>query len=157
MSKKFILPVLSVVVLGGGYLALTHKVYADTTNSLPPMIQKLAEHFNLNQSDVQTFMSDQRQQMQEQRQEEVKSKLDDAVTNGAITQDQENMLITKMDEMKQQRDDAKNLSFDEKRQAMQSIGDEFHTWASDNGIDLNALNLMQEHHGMHEHGFESTD
>ena len=40
---------------------------------------------------------------------------------------------------------------------MQSIGDEFHTWASDNGIDLNALNLMQEHHGMHEYGFESTD
>jgi len=122
--KKIILP-----SLGLGALILTgtlgvHSVRAADTNTNPPIIQLLAEKFGLNQDDVAQVFDQERQQQQQRMQVDRETHLEQAVTDGVITEDQRQLILQHQEEMAQQRE--------EHRQQQQQ-------WAEDNGIDMDAL------------------
>lgn len=89
----------------------------------------------------------------EQRQEQRTERLQTLVANGTLSEDQRVALEAKHEEMHAKRDELKNqdLSREEMREKMQSSRDEFKTWATGQGIDLDAIHPEggpgQEHRG----------
>lgn len=106
-------------------------VFAQTSSAGSPnltLAEKLAVRFNLKQDDVNTFLSqtreEHRQEMQVKRQVKASDNLDKAVKDGVITTDQKQKILNKQSEMQKQRD--------QQRTEMQK-------WATDNGIDFSKL------------------
>jgi len=122
--KKLLIPVLAFSVLLAGSTVLATTAKADDLDNRPPFIQKLAERFNLNQDEVDSFFQEQRQQHQQQMQEQKEQKLQQAVDDGVITAAQKEAITAKHQEKMGNRQ--------ENRQEMQQ-------WFEDQGIDHQAL------------------
>ena len=98
MTKKLLI---TLIVLGGlvsaGYFG-AGAIFADDNNPHDTLITRIAQKFNLNENDVEAvFQSvrDERQAEMKKRQEE---RLNDAVSDGVITEEQKNAILTKMQE-----------------------------------------------------------
>ncbi len=139
MNKKLLVTLLGVAVLALVATVGLKTVRADdSTTNYPPLIQKLAEKFNLNQDEVQGVFNDMQQERLQTMQQLREQKLEQAVTDGVITNDQKQALLTKWSEMEQARE--------KQRQEMQ-------TWFQQQGIDQTKLTpyLGFGHHGGFEH------
>jgi hypothetical protein len=103
-------------------------VTADTNATTPSKLaQAIASKFNLNATDVQNVITQQHQQTQADRQMQMKSKLDQAVKDGKLTQDQENTLLQKLESMHQN------------EQNMRSAHQDLRQWMQNNKIDLRSI------------------
>lgn len=124
LSKKILVPVTTLVVLVTAGLIGTKIIKADENNTYPPIVQKLAERFNLNENDVKKVFDEERQQHQEDRKAQLEEGLDKAVADGVITEEQKQLLLDREQNMQQVRE--------QNREEMDS-------WFQDNGIDQNKL------------------
>jgi len=115
------------------------KAQSDEAGGYPPFIQKLAEKFNLNVSDVKAFFDENRPAKMEPG-KNFEAKLDEAVTDGELTAEQKALILAKRDEIKSQmqanRDANKDLSKEQRKAAMEAKRIELETWAKANNIDL---------------------
>ena len=98
------------------------------------MEKKLAEKFGLNQDEVKKFFEEQHLANQAEREAEIKTRLDQAVKDGKITQAQEDALIAKQKEMHDFMATLKDKTEDERHAAMKTKMQEMKTWATDNNI-----------------------
>ena len=94
-----------------------------------PIIQKLADKFNLNIDEVKEFF-------EENRTERIQEKL----TKSGLTEEQIESLRAKKEELREEWGLLKDLSPEERRAKMQEIKEEMKSWAEENGIDSGALN-----------------
>lgn len=148
MNKKYflyaIVPVLTLVAVGSVY---ANSVAGQDNNPMNSLVNAIAEKFNLNVSDVQQVFDEHRQEMQAQRQEQMAEKqsemqqkfeerLNQAVTDGKLTQEQANLIIAKKAELEAQRQNLQNGTPEENKEAMQEHRDELKQWAEDNNIPL---------------------
>jgi hypothetical protein len=113
-KKKLIIPVAALVALAG-ISAYSLKASADERGSRN-MSQEIAEKFNLNQDEVDSFFSEKREQRREENQSRMEENLSQAVLDGKITEDQKNALIEKREEMQANREDMSNLSREERQE-----------------------------------------
>jgi hypothetical protein len=81
------------------------------------------------------------EQKMAQRQEKRTERLQALVADGTLSEDQKAALEAKHEEMHALRDElrSQNLTRDEMHERMQSSRDEFKAWATDQGIDLDAI------------------
>lgn len=135
-TKKILIPTLVFSALLIGATVYSTKVRADdiATNT-SPLIKKLTERFNLNKDDVDVFMEEVKQERQQQRQQEVGDRLQQAVDDGVITSEQKDAISVKHQEIEGQR---------------QKNRDEMDQWFADQGIDHDAISkyLRPEDRGM---------
>lgn len=149
---------------------------AATSNSTDPqqsIIDKLATKFNLNKADVQKVFDEDRSAHEAARSAEVKTKLDQLVKDGKITQAQEDKLIAKAKELQStheaNREKFKSMTEDERKSAMKSERDSLKQWLSDNGLTEEygrylmgrgggpkGMGMGDEHHHMGPGGPNST-
>lgn len=121
---------------------------AKTGNDQTTLIQKLAERFNLNSGDVQKvfdeFQQEKRQNMQQEMATRYKEKLDKMVSDGKLTQGQEDAILAKKDELQKKYEELRGLALtvDERNAKMKEIQDELKQWTKDNGIDLKLANMF---------------
>jgi polyhydroxyalkanoate synthesis regulator phasin len=152
-NKKVLLTALALagaVTVGG--VALTSSVQAASDDATHPLVQQLAERFNLNPDDVEQFMQDHREQRRAERHARMEEHLTEAVTNGTITEAQKQALLAKKEEMRAQHEAIKDLPQDERRDAHRQLREEMKEWAESQGIDLQSL--MEDHGGKRkDHGF----
>jgi len=87
------------IVLGYG----TVKAYEGNPEEYPPVVQKLVERFGLNEDEVKAVFDEVRTERQAQRQAEREERLDQAVADGVISEEQKNSLQAKWEEHKQAR------------------------------------------------------
>lgn len=107
------------------------------------LAERLVSRFNLNKDDVQKVFEENRTAMQTQRRSEVEERLDQAVSEGKLTEDQKNALLSKMDEMRAKRESlSSDLSREERRAKMAEYREEMQNWSKDNGIDFQALGVF---------------
>lgn len=144
MNKKSLMVAAAITTLGiGGAMGMQGVVNAATgTSSSDPMsslVDKIADKFNLNKDDVQAVFDAQRTEMEAQRAQEVKDRIDQAVKDGKITQDQANKITAKLQEMRANRDAMKDKTAEERQRTRQEKRDDMKQWAQDNGISLDAL------------------
>lgn len=148
MNKKYlaylVMPLLAATIGGA---VLVSSVSADTTtsgqNPMTNLVNKIAEKFNLNPSDVQQVFDDQRAQMQDQMNQKYQDRISQAISDGKLTQEQADKIIAKKTELESERQDFKadleGKTKEEMRDAMKTQMDSLKQWASDNNISMEYL------------------
>ncbi len=110
-----------------------------STGTGTTLVQMIAQKFNLNQSDVQAVFDQYRQDQQTQHQDRIKTRLDQAVTAGKITTDQETLILNKLQETAAGRAafmaSLQGMTPTDRKAALQKAHQNFLDWATANGID----------------------
>jgi|SRR3989344_5415013 len=123
-KKKILLPLLGLATLIVAGAFAVNTVKADEVTDFPPFIEKLVERFNLNESDVQTFFDEQRVEHHQAMLQNREERLNQAVSDGVITEAQKEALTNKWEEMQQER---------------QLHREEMQKWFEEQGIDTEVL------------------
>jgi hypothetical protein len=134
MKKKKVLlfSLLTFFILGTAAFFGVRQVVAEVSSgSYPTIVQNIANKFGLSPVDVQQVFTDTRKQ-------EVSDRLEKAVQNGKITEDQKNQILSKQDEInsKVQEINNKQLTQQERMDDMVSLRTDLEKWATDNNIPL---------------------
>jgi len=134
-NKKIWIPVLTIIVAGSVLFGTTTAVFAQTGKTpFGGLAQALATKFNLNQADVQSFLTT---YMQQNRQQGQKNRYDQLVSQGKITSAQETAILSELATLKGQTDPGsmKNMTQAQRQQAFQTQKDTLTAWAKAQGID----------------------
>jgi polyhydroxyalkanoate synthesis regulator phasin len=157
MRKKLIIAVSAIAaagIIGASTLGIASA--ATSNNSGQSIVDKIAQKFNLNKTDVQKVFDENRQEHQAARQQKQADKIAQAVKDGKITQAQADQLTAKLTELQTFRDSLKGKAPAEQRAAMQTKMTELHQWLVDNKIPTN-LSGPGGHMGMHRGGAPDAD
>lgn len=103
-------------------------------DSTQGIVEKIASKFNLNKDDVQKIFDEDRAEHEANREAKMQERLDIAVSEGKLTQDQADKLLAKQKEMKTFMESLKDKTAEERRSAMDAKRDEFKQWLKDNNI-----------------------
>ncbi len=114
-----------------------------STDPMSSLVEKLATTFKLDKTNVQEVFDAQRTEMNAQREQEQKERLQKLVDNKTITVAQKTAIEAKLAEMKKEReankDSFKDLSETERKTRMDAKRTELETWAKAQGLDLAKL------------------
>lgn len=124
MNKKVLIPTLGLAALVVAGILGVSAVRADENGTYPPMIESLVERFGLNEDEVKTFFDEQRQERQRQMEQAREERLNQAVADGVITEEQKQALQGKWEEMRTKREQHR---------------EEMRQWMEDSGIDFEKL------------------
>ncbi|MFA6189938.1 MAG: hypothetical protein WC711_00260 [Candidatus Staskawiczbacteria bacterium] len=140
-NKYFRYATIGAVTLATLGIIAVGTVSAATTTQNSPMsnlVSAIAQRFNLNSSDVQKVFDDQQIQMHSQMVQKNTDKVNEAVANGKITQDQANKILAKRAELEAQRvafrASLEGKTKTEIQTAMKAHRDTLLQWAKDNNI-----------------------
>lgn len=131
ISNKALVAAAASVAATGLITATAMAATSASSDTYPPIVQKLADKFNLNPADVKSVFDQNRQDNKADRQQKLKATLDQAVKDGKLTQDQADKLLAKL---KSLRDEFKSQNHQDRRQNHQQLHDVLEQWAKDNGI-----------------------
>lgn len=103
------------------------------------IVQRIAERFGLNESDVQSVFDQNHQERQAQRQDRMEERLTQLVAEGKLNESQKQAILSKMQELANQKqsqmDNFRNMTRQERLTEMQKKHDEVKSWADSLGID----------------------
>lgn len=133
--------IIATLGLGGAAMAAT----STDTNPQDSLAQKIADKFHLNKSDVQTVIDQNHQDRQAKHEQMLKDRLDQAVKDGKLTQDQETKLLA---ELKTLHDETKTDNQADRHANRKAMHDKLDQWSKDNGIDLSKV--MPQPDGPHD-------
>ncbi len=150
MKNKILLTLAAATVLGAG-LFTSRQVFAQETeqsagNQMTSLVQRIAQKFNLQESEVQAVFDQERQEHQAQRQAAAEARLTQLVTDGKITEAQKQLIVAKQKELQEKRhsqmDSMKTMTQEERHSAMETERQSLEDWAKQNGIDVQYLMMM---------------
>ena len=127
MQKMIVPTVVMMALLAVGIYGVS-QVSADDLSSYPPIVERLADKFGLNVADVEEVFIQERSEHHEMMRQTIEERLNQAVADGKITEEQKNALLAKRDEMQADREAER----EEHRAKMQK-------WFEDQGIDPEVL------------------
>lgn len=150
MNKRIIFSAIA-LALTAAVLVKSNSVLALDTGDQQTLVQRLAEKFSLNTEDVQAVFDEVSQERRTQMKADYETRLSQLVTDGKISENQKQLILTKHQEIETQmqadRAEWQNLSADERRARMEARHKELQEWASQNGLD--DAYLMVGHMRMH--------
>lgn len=156
MASKKSLIVAGIVTSSMGLtaLAVPHMASAaesTDSNNKTSIVDKIADKFNLNKDEVQQVFDQDRQAHEAEHKAHLEERLTQAVTDGKITADQKQAILTKIEEMQKQReankDKFKSMSAEERKNAMEQKRADLEDWAKQNTIPLEYLLPAGPGHG----------
>jgi hypothetical protein len=118
-----------------GYVGATDA----TDTSLPPMVEGLAEKFNLDKEEVTAYLETEREERQATREADFTKALDEAVASGKLTEAQKTALVAKHEELQAKREALRGSTGTDKREAMQALRAEMDAFLEEQGIDEDIL------------------
>jgi len=146
MSKKYFLYaiVLSLVLTSIGVAAYASQTQETGFMNGNGIVARIAQKFNLSESDVQSVFSQHNTEMKANFQQKVEDKLTQAVTDGKLTQAQMDLILAKKAELQAQMPTINHSPADrEVRQAeAKARQDALKQWTTDNGIPEKYLSLI---------------
>src|SRR5260370_349922 len=102
MTKKSMITVAAVSVLCGGLVVAT-SAFAQTSangqNSVPSLVQEIADKFHLNTNDVQSVFKQHQQEIMTKREANYEKYLQNLVSTGKINDEQEQLILSKHKEL----------------------------------------------------------
>jgi hypothetical protein len=154
MNKKVLLPTVALTVLAATGYGVSFANAQEIDDQPVTLIQRIANRFNLNQDEVEQTFQEHKQYMGERLRQGYIQKLDQAVIDGLLTQDQKNALLAKKEEMRESYN-YEDLTKEEILAQKKEHHEKFETWAEDEGIDLDALGFDKGmgKHGMKKHAY----
>ena len=144
MKRTIVLPVAALALMA--MLAYgVGQVKADDQYKNHPLVQFIAERFDLDEEEVLSAMEDFQEQQHEEMGVQFENRLTQAVLDGKITEDQREMILQKYEEMRVERESSwaalREMSLEERRDEIMARHEELRSWAEENGIDLSYFNL----------------
>jgi hypothetical protein len=132
LNKKIVVYVVAGMALAGLSAFGVRSVYAQGfVNGYPAVVQKIADKFHLNLSDVQAVFNQDRQDRESQMQTRFTGELDQAVSQGKLTAAQKQLILDKRQELQTARQaDVANWK---------KLTQDLKSWAAANNIDLKYL------------------
>ncbi|MDD2732258.1 MAG: hypothetical protein PHI53_03645 [Candidatus Pacebacteria bacterium] len=139
MKKKYFYLILSLAAFAViGSVSAASSNYGPSASHMDNLINAVAEKFNLNKSDVQVVFNqvfeEQRTKMKERQEQIFTERINQAVIDGKLTQEQADKITAKRAELEAQREDFKDMTGEELKTAMKEQADSLKQWASDNNI-----------------------
>lgn len=140
--------IVSVLFLGAFIFAGAYGIksvfafYGNGSDFHNQMAQKFSQRFNLDQKEVESFLNENFQERQKERQTYQENRLGQLVLDGKITQEQKEVILKKMEEMKKESETIANLSWEEQKIAREKHQAEMESWAKKNGIGLDQIMPM---------------
>jgi hypothetical protein len=104
MNKKLLLLGLGLAVLTGWGWYGTRSARAEEAGFSPSIVERLAERFGLNESEVEGVFDEERQARWEEMREVRENSLEQAVGDGVITLKQKQALLAKFGQMQEERE-----------------------------------------------------
>jgi len=129
------IPVVFVGVLVAGAIS----VQAEDASNYPPILQRIADRFNLNVDEVEGVVNEVRQEHNQNMEARFEGRL------GDLSEEQREVVLAKMEEMREGWAGLKDFSPEERCIQMQERKEEMTTWAEENGINLG--DLKESHKG----------
>ena len=117
-------------------LAGLNTISAATSSDGSSLIENLAEKFNVSTDEVKGVFEQTRQGRQAEMKKQTEEKLTQAAKDGKITDAQKNTILSKIENIQKQQEEAMNARED------------LRNWASDNNVDLGSI-LPVKGFGMH--------
>lgn len=143
MKKLVIITALVFAVTGIVTSISSVSAQTPTPTTGKTIVQRIAERFGLNQSDVEAVFDQQRQEHQAEHRVRMEERLNQLVAEGTLNETQKQAILTKLQEMasqKQSMKDSLQTMTPEQRQAeMQKKQQEMKAWADSLGIDQSLL------------------
>lgn len=145
MNKKIIpyiiLPVLGLVILGAGTTFAASN--SQKEKPMTALVSAIATKFNLNSSDVQTVVDqvliEERAARKAEHNQLFIDRLNQAVTDKKLTQDQADKIIAKQKEIQSNMANFSEMTGAERQAAQKDQFDSLKKWASDNNIPAQYL------------------
>jgi hypothetical protein len=135
-TKVIVFSVIALCLLATGF-GIVKAAYGPN-DSMGGLVSAVAKKFNLSETDVQSVVSEYRTQNQAQRQAEMQQRfterINQAVTDGKLTQAQANLIIAKKAELEAKNQELQGKTGEERKEAMQGIMTELKQWMTDNNI-----------------------
>lgn len=150
MNKKILLTSLAVTILSVGVLT-SSQVFAQTTdNPTSSLVQKIADKFGLHKSDVQAVFDQDKSDRKANMEKKSEERLDQAVKDGKITEEQKQLIISKQKELQTTRQtqmqsmqgksqDEIKAAMEANKSTMEAERKSLEDWAKQNGIDMQYL------------------
>lgn len=141
MNKiKILIPALLLIIGGLVFFNISYVYAQNTQENYPSIIQKLVEKFGLKESDVKAVFDQDRQERQAQMQAKFEEKLNQAVKDGKLTEDQKQLILAKHKELQARRatkpENWQNMTREQRQEFNQAQRKELEDWAKQNNIDL---------------------
>ncbi|MFZ5376170.1 MAG: hypothetical protein ACOZAN_00675 [Patescibacteria group bacterium] len=141
LSHKIALSAAAVLLASG---LAAHQVLANGNNDNGPdqLLDRIASSFSLDRTKLQEvadqFRDEKQTEQQAQRQAELEQRLNEFVAKGSITAEQKALILEKHQQLVNERENDmenfKNMSHQERQQAMEKRHQEMKTWLENNGI-----------------------
>lgn len=129
----------ALATLGAGAIGVGTTFAAQNTEATHPMealVQALANKFNVSTDAVQEVFDQQREAMQQGREQHEAEFLARAIADGKLTQEQADALQAKRKEVKALMTSTKDLTSEEARAEIKAKMGEWRAWTEEQGIDL---------------------
>ena len=139
MKKTFILPVVAAALIGVTVIGVNQVSAQDNSQDRTTLVEQISSAFGLNQEEVQTIVDQHRQERRAHMQEQFQQQLEQKVQDGTISQEQQQLILQKHEEMKTKMEQIRNMDPEQRHQAMQEHHQEMVQWAQDNGIGLGEI------------------
>lgn len=143
-----------VTVATGTLLGVSSVTAQSSDTSAETIVDKIVSTFNLDREEVEAVFEEHREQKHEERQAHWEERLADLVEEGSLTQDQANRLHElhtehheKIEALREQGADR-----DEIHDQIQQHRDDMKSWAEEEGIELDGLQMFNGPRGFGRHG-----
>lgn len=122
---------------------------AQETTSYPPIIQRLAERFNLNQDEVAEVFEEERAEHHALMLQSFEDRLSGAVGDGKISEEQKQAILDKHEEMQAKMEElrSQNLTREQMHEQMRAYHQELRAWADEEGIEMPFMTFKFGGHG----------
>ncbi len=146
MKKNIALPVMIVAISAASVFGVTHVSAHSPEGSSSTIAKKIAERFGLSESEVEAVFEEEHAERQTQMQAYVEERLSEEVSAGRLTELQKEAIIVKLTELHSakshsNKENFKNMTPEQRREAGQSARAELESWADENGVDLKYLRM----------------
>ncbi len=128
-------------------LGVASAATTSTDSGADSIISKIATKFNLNKDDVKAVFDEEKTAREAEHQQKIEDRLAQAVKDGKITEEQKTKILVKLEELQKSREDLKDKTPEQRREAMKELRDTLRQWAKDNDVPLRYLMFMHGHHG----------
>lgn len=139
MKRGIFLTAVGAVLVVATVLGGSRVLAQNSSGQYSSIIQKLAQRFNLNPADIQTVFNQDRADKQAQIQNRFSQTLDQTVKNGKLTDAQKQLILSKLQELKNNQQNLKNMTPDQRKAALQKQRQDLQAWAQQNNIDMKYL------------------
>lgn len=145
MKRTLFLSAAAVTIVGVTLLGAT-SAFAQSTNGQDTLVQKIADTFKLNKTDVQKVFDQHRFEHMVQMQARLEEKLTQAVKDGKITETQKQAILAKLKELQSQKQTKMqgfgDMTPEQRKAAMQQQKIDLENWAKAQGLDVTKLKSL---------------